>query len=188
MGMEQAVVEAVGIGPAEGEAIMLTRLILTGMIAAALASAQRGGNIPGGMGGDDMGLGGRGGGVDSSRMAVSRPSRFEQISQMLKLNKEQRKQFRSIMDEAQKEATPVHEQMLKSRLAIGEALQAGKGQDELNPLVASEAALEARLGHIELSAFARIYQTLDKDQQAQTRQFFQMMKGIFNGKNWNSEE
>jgi hypothetical protein len=143
----------------------------------------------GGMnGGEEGGLGGgsRGGaGIQMPHVV----SRMDQISETLKLNKEQKKEVKSILDEAQKEASPVRDQLLKSQLAIGEAIQGGKSQDDdLKPLIASQAALQAQMAGIELSAFAKIYKLLDNGQQPQTRAVFPMMKGIFNGKNWNNPE
>jgi hypothetical protein len=38
---------------------------------------------------------------------------------------------------------------------------------------------------IEMRAFVKIYHGLDKDQQPRAQVLFQMMNGIFNGKNWN---
>jgi hypothetical protein len=78
--------------------------------------------------------------------------------------------------------------LLKSQLAIGEAIQGGKSQDDLKPLIMSEAALQAQMTAIELSAFVKVYKALDKDQLPQTRGVFPMMKGIFSGKNWNNPE
>jgi len=168
---------------------MFCKLLLTGIFVTTFVFAQaRGG---GGMGGD-MGEGGAGGGrggsMDLPSVGAGRPSRLDQLTQTLKLNKDQKKEVKSILDEAQKEATPVREQMAKSRAAIGDAIQGGKSQDEINQLVSSEAALESQMAGIELGAFAKIFKGLDKDQQANTRSVFQMMKGMFNGKNWNTEE
>jgi len=168
---------------------MFCKLLLTGIFVTTFVFAQaRGG---GGMGGD-MGEGGAGGGrggsMDLPSVGAGRPSRLDQLTQTLKLNKDQKKEVKSILDEAQKEATPVREQMAKSRAAIVDAIQGGKSQDEINQLVSSEAALESQMAGIELGAFAKIFKGLDKDQQANTRSVFQMMKGMFNGKNWNTEE
>jgi Spy/CpxP family protein refolding chaperone len=115
-------------------------------------------------------------------------SRFDMISNMLKLTKDQKKEFKSAMDEGQKEATPVHEQILKSRDAIAEAVGAAKSQDEINQLINAEAALETQLASIELKAFTKVFKTLDTGQQPQATGLLFMMKGIFNGKNWNSPE
>ncbi len=164
---------------------MFYKLLLTGIFASTLVLAQgRGGGGGGGMGGGgDEGMGGMGG------MQMPKTlSRMDQISEALKLNKEQKKEVKSILDEGQKEAGPVRDQLAKSELAIGDAVQGGKSGDDLKPLLGSEAALQAQLAGIELSAFAKIYKLLDKEQMPQTRGVFPMMKGIFNGKNWNNPE
>jgi Spy/CpxP family protein refolding chaperone len=171
---------------------MFCKLLLTGILATTLALAQRGGG--GGGGGGDMGDmgggggGGRGGGMDLPSVGPSRPSRLDQLTQSLKLTKDQKKEVKSLMDEAQKEAAPVREQLMKSRLAIGEAIQGPSGEEDIKRLVSKEAAIQSQMAGIELNAFAKIYKGLDKEQQANTRSVFQMMKGIFNGKNWNTEE
>ena len=175
---------------------MFYKLLIGAVLACGLVWAQPGGMGGGGgqMGGGGMG-GGRGGnrdeGMGGDMTGMSMPktvSRMDQISEALKLNKEQKKEVKSILDEAQKQAMPVHEQLLKSELAIGDAVQGGKSGDDLKPLIASEAALQAQMTGIEMGAFAKIYKLLDKDQTPQTRGVFPMMKGLFNGKNWNSPE
>ena len=172
---------------------MLLKVLAAGILAASLAMAQGGMGRGGGMGGDEGGGGGMGGGRGGSSMDIpnisgARPSRFDQLTQVLKLNKDQKKEVKNVLDEAQKEANPVRDQLSKSRVAIGDAIQAGKNPDEINQLVQSEATLQSQMAGIELNAFAKIFKGLDKDQQANTRTVFQMMKGMFNGKNWNTEE
>jgi hypothetical protein len=138
-------------------------------------------------GGDlESGMGGRGG--TQMPAAPRSSSRIDAIAQMLKLDNEQKKNTRKILDEAQKQATPVHEQILKSRLAIGEAIQNGAKQEEIDHLVNASAALESQMASIELQAFSKIYQGLQPDQRNLTRDFFRMMRGIFNNKNWNNAE
>jgi len=138
-----------------------------------------------GGGGGDEGM--RGGDMGSMQMPHT-VSRMDQISEALKLNKEQKKEVKTILDDAQKEANPVRDQLLKSELAIGDAIQGGRSGDDLKPLIAGEAALQAQMAGIELSAFAKIYKLLEKEQTAQTRTVFGMMKGMFSGKNWNTPE
>src|SRR5580704_442325 len=134
---------AAGDGEGNRGDFMFCKLLLTGIFVATLVLAQG----RGGGGGGDMGEGGGGGrgGLDVPSMGPSRPSRLDQLTQTLKLNKDQKKDVKSILDEAQKDATPVREQMAKSRMAIGDAIQAGKSQDEVNQLVSSEAALESQM-------------------------------------------
>ena len=157
---------------------MFGKILVIGILAVTLASAQRGGG------------GGRGSrGMDGMGAVPMGPgNRMDIFANMLKLTKDQKKNVKSTMDEAQKEATPLHEQIVKSRDAIASAVAAGKGQEEVTPLVNAEAALETQMEAIELKAFAQIYKTLDTEQQPQVAAVFRMMKGIFNGKNWNSLE
>jgi hypothetical protein len=166
---------------------MILRLLLTGILAAGFAFAQRGG---GGMGGDEggMGGGGRGGSSLDVPNISHTPSRMDIISGFLKLDKNQKKNLKTVFDAAQKQATPIHEQIVKSRLAIGDAIQGGKSQDEVKSLLANEASLESQLTRIELDAFASVYKSLEQEQRAQTRNLFVMMKGMFDGKNWNNVE
>src|SRR5690348_6821259 len=116
---------------------MFSRLLLTGILAATLVSAQRGGGGAGDIGdfgaGGSGGGGGRGGsrgGPDLPSVYPSKPTRLDQMTQVLKLDKEQKKVVKSLMDEAQKEAAPVREQLMKSRLAIGEAVQGNSGEED----------------------------------------------------------
>src|ERR1039457_6267657 len=138
---------------------MSYKLLLTGIFATTLVLAQGrgggGGDEGGGMGGGSR-AGGESGGIQMPRVV----SRMDQISEALKLNKEQKKEVKTILDEGQKEAGPVREQLMKSQLAIGEAIQGGKSQDDLKPLVNGEAALQAQMVGIELNAFAKIYKLL----------------------------
>jgi hypothetical protein len=167
---------------------MFYKLLVAGVFATTLVLAQGRGGGGGGMGGggEEGGMGG-GGGMGGMQMPKV-VSRMDQISEALKLNKDQKKEVKTILDEGQKEASPVRDQLMKSELAVGDAIQGGKSQDDLKPLINSEAALQAQMVGIEMSAFAKIYKLLDKEQQPQTRGVFPMMKGIFNGKNWNNPE
>src|ERR1039458_8575247 len=95
---------------------MLSRILLAGLVASTLVFAQRGG---GGRGGSNMS-----GGVGETRM--------DRLTSALKLSKDQRKGIKAAMDDAQKEATPIYEQLPKSHLAIAEAIAAGKSQEEID--------------------------------------------------------
>jgi len=158
---------------------MLYRLLLAGILTVSLAPAQRGGGGGGRNGNNNMNQG--------PMMAASK-NRFDQISDALKLNKDQKKELKTNFDDAQKEASPVRDQMAKSRMAIAEAIQAGKNPDEINQLVNGQAELQSQMASIELRAFAKLYKTLDGDQQKATQPVFQMMRGIFSGKNWTAAE
>ncbi|MGA2770751.1 MAG: hypothetical protein ABSG26_08050 [Bryobacteraceae bacterium] len=152
---------------------MFFRFLLAGILAATLASAQRGG-------------GGRGGGAGGPVMPMnSSPDKLAILTDDLKLNKDQKKLVKTVLDEGQKEAAPLRDEAVKSRQAIGEAVSAGKSQDEIDKLVKSQADIESQMAGVEMRAFVKIYKELDKQQQSSAQILFQMMNGIFKGKNWN---
>jgi hypothetical protein len=153
-------------------ALMFFKLFLTGILATTLASAQRGG-------------GGRGASGDSVMPMGNTPDKLSILTDNLKLSKDQRKLVKTVLDEGQKEAAPLRDEATKSRQAIGQAIAAGKSQDEIDKLVKSDADIESQMAGIEMKAFAKIFKELDKEQQSRAQVLFHMMNGIFKSKNWN---
>jgi hypothetical protein len=154
---------------------MRVRLLLMVILASVPVFSQRGGSG-----------GGRGGGEGMSGMLVPGVTRLDIITQVMQLNKDQKKFVKTVFDEAQKEAAPLREQISKSHLGIGAAVQAGKGQEEVNGLITSHTALEIQMTEIELKTFARVYLQLDPTQQGHASALLPMMKGMFAEKNWNN--
>jgi hypothetical protein len=150
---------------------MFFRLLLAGILAASLASAQRGG---GGKGASNTPI-----------MMSTQPDKLGMITDALKLNKDQKKMVKTVLDDGQKEAAPLRDEAIKSRQAIGEAISAGKSQAEIDQLVKSQAAIDSQMAGLEMRAFVKIYQGLDADQQPRAQMLFQMMNGIFKNKSWN---
>src|ERR1017187_2623890 len=144
---------------------MFFRLLLAGILATTMASAQRGG--------------GKNAASGPIIPMNSQPDKLTILSDNLKLDKDQKKLVKTILDEGQKEAAPLRDEAVKSRQAIGEAVATGKSQDQIDQLVKSHAAIESQMAGIEMKAFARIYKELDKDQQPRAQILFQMMSGIF---------
>jgi Spy/CpxP family protein refolding chaperone len=171
---------------------MVRAFLLTSLLFTTMAFAQGGGGMGGGgmggMGGGGMGEGGgggRAGGLSVPNIGPSRMSRLDTMSGILKLTKDQKKEVKSIMEDGQKEAAPLRDELTRSREQIAEAVASGKSQDEINQAVKSYAELEGRMARIELDAFAKVYKLLDSEQQSKSAPVFQMMAGIFNNKNWN---
>jgi Spy/CpxP family protein refolding chaperone len=131
--------------------------------------------------------GGAGASQPNIPMMSASVSRMDQFTQILKLDKDEKKQVKTIMDDAQKEATPVRDQMEKGRLAIAEAVAAGK-QEEIDAAIKTYSVAETQMAGIEMNAFAKIFQGLDKDQQAKSPQIFGIFPGIFKNKNWNETQ
>ena len=156
---------------------MLTRILLAGLLASTLAFAQRGGGGGGGRGGSNMPSMGFAG------------TRLDRMADTLKLSKDQKRDVKAAMDDAQKEAAPIYDQMLKGDLAIGEAVAAGKSQEEVDKTVNSQAELETQMASIELHAFAKAVSVLEPDQKQRGIQIiFAMVRGAFHGKNWNTDQ
>lgn len=149
---------------------MTRRILLLALAVATLAFAQGK-------------KGGGGGNQNQMPMPAAKVSRMDIFSQVLKLDKDEKKQVKIVMDDAQKDAMPVRDQMEKGRLAIAQAVAGGK-QEEIDAAVKSYSDAESQMANIELSAFTKVFQGLDKDQQAQSPQIFPMFTGIFKGKNW----
>ena len=164
---------------------MVTRLVLIGLLSMGLvsvASAQRGGGPQGqsGIGGDDSG-----GGFGGPGGRPYQEDRLERFTDMLKLNKEQKSGAKEIFDAAQKEAAPIRDQILKSRGDIATAYLKKQGQPEIDQMLASYGALQAQMTNIELRAFAKLYDSLNPDQQKRVGPAFLLMSGMFNGRSWN---
>jgi|SRR5271157_1363818 len=156
---------------------MLRKLSVVGLVLASIAFAQ-GGRSRGG--GDTSGGGGM----------MAPPSKFDNISNALNLNKEQKKAVKTVLDEAAKEATPLRDQLSKARIAIADAIQAKKSDDEITQGVDAYAALATQMSALEINAFAKIYSGLDEAQKANKNgvgAVFVMMKNLFATKNWNED-
>jgi Spy/CpxP family protein refolding chaperone len=155
---------------------MRLKILFIGILLATIAPAQRGGG----------GGGGRGGAGGGSLLTTGGPAaknHLEQMTDLLKLSKEQKKDVRTLMDDAQKEAAPLKEQLAKSRAQIAAGVESGK-QDEIDQAIKSHSEIEAQMTAVEMKAFAGIYKLLDADQRNKTRPVFVMMPGIFKTKNW----
>lgn len=164
---------------------MVVRLFLTAVLAAGLASAQRGGGAGGGgengMGGDGLGMsagggtGGMGGGGGARRQ-----SKEELFFDKLKLNKEQKEEAATILSAAREKAAPVREQLIKGRqIVVGLIMQ--KREDDVKKLMADYAIVASQMTGIEADAFGKIYALLKPNQQTKAPQAFELMAGMFAG-------
>jgi hypothetical protein len=158
---------------------MIRKFVWVGVLAAvtvATGSAQRGGGNRNG-----------GGNMENMPMAPSRPNRLEILTQYLKLDKDQRRDVKNVMDEGQKEAAPLRDRMAKSRAELAAAVEGSKTA-EIDSAVKSYAELQTKMAAVEMKAFAQVYKLLDSDQQQKTGGVFPMMAGVFKGKNWTEIE
>jgi|SRR5581483_5799523 len=151
---------------------MVGRVILAGLLAAGLICAQGKGKGGGGGRNSDMGSG------------MPRPqaqSVMEQISDKLKLNKEQKEEVANILNAAAESAAPVRNQINNGRQMITQAMVGGhdSGDDYTKLLNAYTGAL-AQMDGIEATAYGKIYALLKPNQQKGAEQVFaEQMSGIF---------
>ena len=143
-------------------------------VLASLASAQRGGGGGGGRGGDS---GGSGRGFPGMQAV----DKSETIAKELKLTPAQQTQFESIMDDAQKQTTPLLQQVADAKKALLDVNVAGKDTAEL---VKKLAGLNAQVLGIEVDAYSKAAAKLDDKQKSKAPKLFEMMAGIFTTANW----
>src|SRR5262249_27262340 len=158
---------------------MTRRILLSALLSAALIYAQRGGG------------GGRGSRNSGSDVPMGRfsQSRLDRVAAALGLKKDEKKDIKTTFDEAQKEAMPLHDQLSKARLTVGEAVAGGKSQDDIAKAGAAVGQLEAQMAEIEIKAFLKVLDGLENDQkQRGVQMLFPMMRGLFAGKNWNEAQ
>jgi Spy/CpxP family protein refolding chaperone len=142
--------------------------VLTALVAS-LAYAQRGG----GGGGGDMGGGGRmGGGVGRG----PRADKLEQFTAELKLSPEQQTAIAAIMDESQKQADPLLQQIADQKKQMLEVAAEGK---DLSDLTKQLGALNAQILDAEASAFTKTLAKLDAKQKAKAPKLFEEMNHMF---------
>jgi len=166
---------------------MFGRLTVAAALFSTLALAQggMGGGQMGGMGGTGMGGGQRGGqngqmqDMGGGMPRTQRASRFDQIADKLKLNKDQKQQAQTIIDAGREEAAPLRESVAKARLGVADALINGKGDDEVKKAQDAYSAEVAKLTGLEAKTFAKIYALLKPNQQSKATQAWELMADIF---------
>ncbi|MBZ5729294.1 MAG: hypothetical protein LAP87_30505 [Acidobacteriia bacterium] len=159
---------------------MFFRLYLAGVLAAGLGLAQR--NPSGSTPDQDAAIAAR-----EMRLATTR---FDRLAGSFNLDKDQKKAVRAALDDAQKEAAPLRDRIIKTRALIGEAVAAHKSEDEIKQAGADYAALVTQMTQLEMKSFAKIVASLDEKQKADRQSLgpvLMMMNGLFMGKNWNEE-
>jgi len=115
-------------------------------------------------------------------------TRLNILESGFKLNKDQKKAVKTILDEAHKSAAPVREALTRTHAAIGAAIQAGKNQADIDAAVNEYAQQSAAMTALEMKALAQVLQALDPEQrgnQQAVRSAFFLMRGIFiDNKRW----
>ncbi len=167
---------------------MKLRLLLIAALAVGVAFAQD----EGGGGGGGGGMGG-GGGVMPS-MPRSQPQALDRMESMCKLTKDQKKQFKTIMDAAQKEAEPLRKQLLQNNQQLSAAVVKAKSASDVKAELEAYGMTSAQMNQLEMKTFVSLYKLLDDDQKKTgggrlfntffDHQYFSEKTGVFMSKNW----
>jgi Spy/CpxP family protein refolding chaperone len=168
---------------------MSGKLFLLTALFSAVALAQGGMGGGGGMGsmggGSGMGGGGRQNGqmgdMGSGMPRGQRQSRFDQIADKLKLNKDQKEQAQNIFDAGREEAGPLRESIGKARLGIADAVLNNKSDEDVKKAEDAYSAEVAKLTGVEAKAFAKLYAILKPNQQSKAPLAWDLMSDIFTG-------
>jgi hypothetical protein len=158
---------------------MVKTFLVAGLLCASLALGQ------GRSGGKSSNSNG-----DMGPTAAPTSNRFENIANALNLNKDQRKTVRTILDDGAKDAAPLRDQISKSRIVVGEAIGANKGEDELKQVAKTSSDLAVQLTLLELKTFGKVVGALDDTQKKDMRsvgRVLLLMNGMYHNKNWNEE-
>lgn len=155
---------------------MVFRLFLAAILVAGIASAQ----------GKKGGGGSKGGDMGGGMMRPQRVSRFDTISEKLKLNKEQKEQAATIFNAAQESAQPLNDQIAKDRNQItGAVIQGQATGDGYNAVIADYTGALTKMTSIEATAYGKLYAILKPNQQAKSAQVFaDQMQGLFAGRDY----
>lgn len=157
---------------------MFKKLFIIGLAFATISLAQKGGG------------GNKGGSTDPSGGfgPAAAPTRLDNIAMTLNLNKDQKKAVKTILDDGAKEAAPLREQISKSRVAVGEAIESKKSDEELKDVAHTSSDLSTKLTQLELNTFAKVFAALDDTQKKNMQALghvLVLMNNIYHTKNWN---
>ena len=155
---------------------MLKRLVMAGIVAAGLASAQD--EISGGGMGGRGGGGGRGGDMGGGAPMARRATKPEQFVDKMKLNKEQQEEATKIVSAAIERLGAIRQEMDTRKARIAGALIDGKSADEVTKLTADFAEISAQAMKIEADAFGKILATLKPNQKPKVDQGFELFASM----------
>ena len=115
-------------------------------------------------------------------------ARMDAMTESFKLDKDQRKQIKTAIDDAFKAATPIRAELTNARLALVAAVAAGKPQADLDAAAKAYGAQSAALADAEMKALAQMIGMLNAEQAknnaAISGAFFLMKGAFFDDKKW----
>jgi hypothetical protein len=125
----------------------------------------------------------RGGGGDLSfNISPMQLSRLERLELLFKLDKDQKKAIKTILDAAHQNAAPVRDRLTAARAALGSTIISGQPQAGLDAAAKAYGEPAAAMTAIEMQALADVLKALTPEQRqngAAIRAAFSMVRGMF---------
>jgi hypothetical protein len=149
--------------------LMIFRILLMAVLMTGIAFAQQ---MPGG---------------GNSLNVVALPSVLDKLTDACKLTKDQKTQFKTVLDAASKSAETLRKQIPENLGLIGTAVVSGKSADEIKKLVEDNGRMRAQISEMEYKTFGELYKLLDDGQRMGTgaQSLFNLTTGILMKKKWN---
>jgi hypothetical protein len=160
---------------------MFWRLLCAATLTAVICFAQGGGGMGGDTGGGGMGR--QGGGMERGEggmgggggMRMQRQSPFDVFADKLTLNKDQKTEALTVLQDAAKEIGPIRDQMQQARQNLAGALIQGQTGDPIDQILKAYAPLASQAAGIEAKAFAKICKMLKPNQEKGAAQAFEVL-------------
>ena len=112
---------------------------------------------------------------------LRRGQMFDRMAAKLNLTDTQRGQAKSIFQSARESARPIAQQLHQARVALRDAVKAGKSDAEIDQLAASAGQLSGKMTAVRTKAFAKFYAMLTPEQRATADQLGGPFHGMFMG-------
>jgi hypothetical protein len=160
-----------------GDAMFL-KVLFPALATAALAMAQGRGDMGTSGGGRDQ-RGGSDSGMGSTVVRPQKETKADQMANRLKLSKDQKAEFLTILESTAKEAAPMMQDVMHSRNMLANALISGKGDAEIAAAVKAMNDAQFQMTGVEVMAFKRIVALLKPNQAAKAPEAFDLMGDIF---------
>ena len=123
-----------------------------------------------------------------ARVSVSsNRARLDTLTINFKLDGDQKKAIKALLDEAYKNAESARVGLTQSHAAIAAAIQGNKGQAEIDAAVTAYASHATAMAANEMKAMAQLMNALTEEQRANNAaisQAFFMLRGAFLEKKW----
>jgi protein CpxP len=117
----------------------------------------------------------------AQRWQQRRGQMFDRMAAQLNLTDSQKQQAKSIMQSARESARPISQQIRQNRLALRDAVKAGKSDADIDQLAASSGSLMGQATAIRTKAFAKVYALLTPEQRTKADQLGGHTRGMFRG-------